>query len=299
MTQLVLSVVDWVLAGAVLYVLLPSGSVPFLAFLGAFLAAILVGMASHVPGGLGVFDGLMVLLLKPYLRSADVLPALVVFRGVYYLLPFAVAVVGLAVDEFWQRRAQTARVTAVLGRAHRAGHSAALRPADVPVGIDPAVLRRHAGGARSPGAPRGMAAARSDRDLAFHRQPGRAWSCCSSRRDSRGGSTPRITSRPERSDVGIATTILKGLDYEEAVLLACVLVFLIRAHAGVRSPRRVLRDPLLHRLGGDRARHARRVGVAGLLRVQARELLRRAVVGVRAARRGVALPARPRLARPW
>src|SRR4051794_24636131 len=34
--QLVLSSVDWALAGAVLYVLLPAGSVPFLAFLGAF-----------------------------------------------------------------------------------------------------------------------------------------------------------------------------------------------------------------------------------------------------------------------
>ena len=54
-----------------LYVLLPPGAVPFLAFLGAFLAAILLGMASHVPGGLGVFEGLMVLLLKPYLPSGE------------------------------------------------------------------------------------------------------------------------------------------------------------------------------------------------------------------------------------
>ena len=61
--------------------------VPFLAFLGAFLAAILLGMASHVPGGLGVFEGLMVLLLKPYLRRPMLLPALVVYRAVYYLLP--------------------------------------------------------------------------------------------------------------------------------------------------------------------------------------------------------------------
>ena len=44
-------------------------------------------MASHVPGGVGVFEGLMVLLLKPYLIVGQLLPALVVFRAVYYLCP--------------------------------------------------------------------------------------------------------------------------------------------------------------------------------------------------------------------
>ena len=61
-------------------------------------------MVSHVPGGLGVFEGLMVLLLKPYISSAGLLPALVVFRAVYYLLPLSVALVGLVAHETWQRR---------------------------------------------------------------------------------------------------------------------------------------------------------------------------------------------------
>lgn len=114
--QLGLSVLDWSLTGAVLYVLLPSGAVAFLPFLGIFFLAILLGMVSHVPGGLGVFEGLMVLLLKPYLPSADVLPSLVVFRTVYYLLPLAVALVGLIADEAWQRRGHVGRVAAVAGR---------------------------------------------------------------------------------------------------------------------------------------------------------------------------------------
>ena len=90
--QVLLSASEWALAGAVLYVLLPPSSLPFLQFLGAFLIAILLGMASHVPGGLGVFEGLMVLLLKPYLTSGavaagprrvsrGVLPAPVEYRG--------------------------------------------------------------------------------------------------------------------------------------------------------------------------------------------------------------------------
>jgi len=113
--QLLLSAVDWSLAGAVLYVLLPSSALAFLPFLGIFLMAILLGMLSHVPGGMGVFEGLMVLLLKPYLSSADLLPALIVFRAVYYLLPLSVALVGLVVDETWQRRAHVWRVAAAAG----------------------------------------------------------------------------------------------------------------------------------------------------------------------------------------
>ena len=114
--QLLLSALDWSLAGAVLYVLLPSSALSFLSFLGAFLAAILLGMLSHVPGGVGVFEGLMVLLLGPYLPSTEVLSALVVFRAVYYLLPLSVALVGLVADEAWERRAHVGRVTAAAGR---------------------------------------------------------------------------------------------------------------------------------------------------------------------------------------
>ena len=96
--------------------LLPPSGLSFLQFLGAFLVAILLGMASHVPGGVGVFEGLMVLLLKPYLTSGQLLPALVVYRAVYYLLPLAVALVVLVADEVRQRRAHAARVGAALGR---------------------------------------------------------------------------------------------------------------------------------------------------------------------------------------
>ena len=114
--QLLLSAIEWSLAAAVLYVLLPPSTLAFLPFLGVFLVAILVGMVSHVPGGVGVFEGLMVVLLKPYLSSAALLPALVVFRAVYYLLPLSIALVGLVVDEAWQRRTHVGRVAAAAGR---------------------------------------------------------------------------------------------------------------------------------------------------------------------------------------
>ena len=115
LAQLVISVVDWAIAGMILYVLLPPGDVPPLALLGAFLAAQLLGLASHVPGGVGVFEGLMVLLLKPFVPSTTVLPALIAYRVVYYLLPLSVAAIALVTDEIRQRRPQAARLRATLG----------------------------------------------------------------------------------------------------------------------------------------------------------------------------------------
>jgi phosphatidylglycerol lysyltransferase len=114
--QLLVSIVDWTLAGAVLYVLLPPSDLTFLGLLGAFLAAQLLGLASHVPGGVGVFEGLMVLLLRPFLASGELLPALVAYRAIYYLLPLTGALVVLIADEVQLRRAQAARVAAALGR---------------------------------------------------------------------------------------------------------------------------------------------------------------------------------------
>ena len=111
-TQLVVSVCDWILAGSVLYVLLPGTAPPLLSFLGAFLVAQLLGLASHVPGGIGVFEGLMILLLAPYVPSAALLPALIVYRTIYYLLPLGVALVILVADELSLRREQAARVGA-------------------------------------------------------------------------------------------------------------------------------------------------------------------------------------------
>jgi phosphatidylglycerol lysyltransferase len=115
--QLVVSAVDWALAGAVLYVLLPPSGASFLVVLSAFLAAQLLGLASHVPGGVGVFEGLMVILLKPFLGSAELLPALILYRVIYYLLPLSIALLVLVVDELRRYRSTATRVTAWLGRA--------------------------------------------------------------------------------------------------------------------------------------------------------------------------------------
>jgi phosphatidylglycerol lysyltransferase len=118
--QFALSILDWCLAAAVLQVLLPTGAVPFGELLGAFLVAQIAGLVSHVPGGLGVVETLMVLALKPYLPAASVLPALVLYRAIYYLLPLAAALALLVAEEVRERRPQIEWLGGALGSVSRA-----------------------------------------------------------------------------------------------------------------------------------------------------------------------------------
>jgi phosphatidylglycerol lysyltransferase len=110
--QVALSVADISFAAAVLYVLLPGRGLPiFPAFVGLYAVALIAGVISHVPGGLGVFEGLMVLLLHR-IPAAHVLSALVVYRLLYNVLPLAVAALILGLHELHARRksvVQTAR----------------------------------------------------------------------------------------------------------------------------------------------------------------------------------------------
>ena len=105
LAQLGVAALDWSLAASVLFVLLPrTAGLSFPVVLGAFLTAQLAGILSHVPGGLGVFEGLMVLLLAPYLDASRVVGALLAFRAIYYLLPFGLGLLLLAGHELAQHR---------------------------------------------------------------------------------------------------------------------------------------------------------------------------------------------------
>ena len=85
-----LSFVDWLLAAAVLYACLYVTDVHVKPgpLLGSFAAAQALGLLSLIPGGFGVFDGLMLLALTSTgYESAAVLSALFLFRIAYYLVP--------------------------------------------------------------------------------------------------------------------------------------------------------------------------------------------------------------------
>ena len=100
MTQLLVAGLDWAFAGAALYVLLPAGhGLTYLPFLGIFLIAQFAGLVSHIPGGLGIVESILVVLLKEHIPASALLGALIAYRGVYYLLPFGVGVILLGTRE--------------------------------------------------------------------------------------------------------------------------------------------------------------------------------------------------------
>ena len=109
--QLVISAVDVAAAAAVLWVLLPAGSIGFPAFVGFYSLAIAVGVISHVPGGLGVFESVMLLALGGRVPPEQLVGALVLYRAIYHLLPLVLALGLLVVSEL-QRGAATPVVRA-------------------------------------------------------------------------------------------------------------------------------------------------------------------------------------------
>jgi phosphatidylglycerol lysyltransferase len=114
--QVLVSVLDWALAGAVLYVLMPQTlNLSFLDLLAVFLVAQIAGLVSHVPGGLGVFESVVLLLLHEHTAPPAVAAALLAYRLVYYLAPLAIATLLLGGHEMLARRAEVMRATKVLG----------------------------------------------------------------------------------------------------------------------------------------------------------------------------------------
>ncbi len=114
--QLLIASLDWVLAGSVLFVLLPDSSqLSFFQVLGIFLLAQVVALVSHVPGGLGVFES-MVLLCAPTIPADALLGSLLIYRGIYYLLPLAVATLLLGGNEIWQKKARVSQAVRLAGQ---------------------------------------------------------------------------------------------------------------------------------------------------------------------------------------
>ncbi len=91
--QLLLSVVDLSLLATILYVLIPPQlDIHYFPLLGAFLLAIGAGALSNVPGGLGVFESVLLLLLHTK-STASLLGAVLAFRLIYYVAPLTLALV--------------------------------------------------------------------------------------------------------------------------------------------------------------------------------------------------------------
>ena len=114
LAQIVVGAVDIGTAAAALYVLLPADIAPgFVVFLLLFVAAIMVGLVSHAPGGLGILEATILVGLGAGQRP-DVLAALIVFRLIYYVVPLGLAGAALLAFEAYRARGS---VIARSGRA--------------------------------------------------------------------------------------------------------------------------------------------------------------------------------------
>jgi phosphatidylglycerol lysyltransferase len=87
-TQIALSVADLLLVAAVFYACLPHASaVAYPHVLAVYVLAFVAGMISHVPGGLGVFDAVVLVGLGARLPVDQILAGLLAFRVIYQLIP--------------------------------------------------------------------------------------------------------------------------------------------------------------------------------------------------------------------
>jgi len=89
--QLVISAIELAASATVLWLLLPSGGIAPAAFVAFYAIAVTVGIVSHVPGGVGVFEAVMLVAAGDAVPREAMLGALLLNRGVYYVLPLVTA----------------------------------------------------------------------------------------------------------------------------------------------------------------------------------------------------------------
>lgn len=239
--QLLLGALDVALAASVLWVLLPpSASISIAAFAGIYALASTAGLVSHVPGGVGVFESVMLLAL-PQAPADELLGALLAYRAIYYLCPLLLAALLFGYRELLLQRERLLRVETIAAAwispvvPQVAGMLALLAGLVLLVsGATPAVAARL--GRLSGWLPLGV--------LEVSHLAG-----------SVAGLALVILARAlfRRSEaayhlsmgvlcVGIAASILKGLDIEEAALLAALGFVIWLGRRGFYRPASALRD---------------------------------------------------------
>jgi len=106
--QILLAGIDILLAATALLVLLPDSAAGlFPALLLGYLVAIVTGLITHAPGGVGVFEAVMLVSL-PEVDRATLFAALLAYRLIYYLVPLAIGMLAFALHEIREARVRSA-----------------------------------------------------------------------------------------------------------------------------------------------------------------------------------------------
>jgi phosphatidylglycerol lysyltransferase len=225
--QVIVSAIDWSVAASVLYALLPAeAKISYWHFVGLFVIAQVVGVSSYVPGGLGVFESLILLALRHTASRPALFGSLLVFRAVYYLLPLLLATALLTTYELVQRRKGLGQLGALFRR---------WAPEIVPRGL---AVTTFIGGAVL--LLSGATPARHSRlEMLQHLVPAPVTELSHFLGSLVGLGLVLLASGLQRRldaayhfagillTCGVALSILKGLNYEETLVLAVLLAMLV------------------------------------------------------------------------
>src|SRR5712675_1315660 len=101
LVQILIGVLDRGFCAMAMYLLMPAQpGIDFVSLAVVFILATLLGFASHAPGSIGVFDAAMLVALPEFGRE-QLLATLVVFRILYFLIPFGTAISIMGARERW------------------------------------------------------------------------------------------------------------------------------------------------------------------------------------------------------
>ncbi|MBV9564665.1 MAG: UPF0104 family protein [Bradyrhizobium sp.] len=101
LVQIMIGVIDLGFCATAMYLLIPDQpSIDFLSLAVVFILATLLGFASHAPGSIGVFDAAMLVALPQFGRE-QLLATLLVFRVLYFVVPFSLAISIMGARELW------------------------------------------------------------------------------------------------------------------------------------------------------------------------------------------------------
>jgi glycosyltransferase 2 family protein len=101
LVQILIGVVDLGFCAMAMYMLVPAQpQIDFMSLAVVFILATLLGFASHAPCSIGVFDAAMLVALPQFGRE-QLLATLVVFRVLYFVIPFGIAISIMGTRELW------------------------------------------------------------------------------------------------------------------------------------------------------------------------------------------------------
>lgn len=136
--QVAIGVIDLTCCAAAMYMLMPvKPELDFISLSVIFITATLLGFASHAPGGIGVFDATMLIALHEFDRE-ELVGALLLFRLLYYIIPFALALSIVAFRELVIGSAKPgAKKDEPAGEGREGSKNAASKPPAAPRGKAP------------------------------------------------------------------------------------------------------------------------------------------------------------------